>query len=515
MPQDKGAVRVRDDDYLRAGDQGEPDFRDAPRPPSEPLSRLRLVGLLLGPLLALMILISPSPIGMTPEAWRMTAITVWMVVWWLSEAVPIPATALLPLALMPLLGVQDMSATAGHYGDPLIFLFLGGFLLAAGMQRVGLHRRIALQIVSAVGTTPSRIVLGFMLATAFLSMWISNTATTIMMYAVGLSVIDFVATKTADRTMVRNFGVALMLAIAYSASIGGVGTLIGTPPNALLASFLQSNYDIEISFFGWMLLGVPVVVIMLPLTWLLLTRLLFAAHRIAIDNPNGVVEKELSALGAMRRGEKLVGAVFLCAALFWILRKPVSSLTGLPLNDTMIAIAAALVLFAVPISRARSEFALDWEAARNVPWGVLILFGGGLALAGGFSSTGLADWIGNTVTGVKISTTLLILVVTIAIVYLTEITSNTASTATFLPILGAVAVGLSLDPVTMTVPVALGASMAFMMPVATPPNAIVFSYEEMKLADMVRAGFLLNILATAVAFGLFVTLGPLIFSFEL
>jgi len=254
---------------------------------------------------------------------------------------------------------------------------------------------------------------------------------------------------------------------------------------------------------------------MLPLAWLLLTRLLFPAHRIAIDDPKGVVEKELSALGAMSRGEKLVGAVFLCAALSWIFRQPMSSLTGLPLNDTIIAITAALVLFAVPISRARAEFALDWEAARNVPWGVLLLFGGGLALAGGFSTTGLAEWIGNSVTGFQISTMLLVLVVTISIVYLTEITSNTASTATFLPILGAVAVGLSLNPAIMTIPVALGASMAFMMPVATPPNAIVFSYEEMKLSDMVRAGFLLNILAIGVAFGIFVTLGPLVFGFEL
>ena len=508
-------VRAHDDDYLRPGDQRDPDFREAPQPPTEPLGLLRFIGLILGPLAALLILISPAPEGMAPEAWRMVAICVWMVIWWLSEAVPIPATALLPLALMPLLGVEDMKPTAANYGHPLIFLFLGGFLLAAGMQRVGLHRRIALKIVTAVGTAPGRIVLGFMLATAFLSMWISNTATTIMMYAVGLSVIDFVNSRTEDKAMVRNFGVALMLAIAYSASIGGVGTLIGTPPNALLASFLQNTYQIEVSFFGWMLLGVPVVAIMLPLTWLLLTRVLFPAHKIAIDDPKGVVERELTALGVMKRGEKLVGIVFLSAALFWIFRKPISDATGLPLNDTMIAIAAALILFAVPVSRARGEFALDWEAARNVPWGVLLLFGGGLSLAGGFSSTGLAEWIGNAVTGFEISTMILVLVVTIAIVYLTEITSNTASTATFLPILGAVAVGLSLNPTVLTVPVALGASMAFMMPVATPPNAIVFSYEQMKLADMVRAGFLLNIVAIGVAYMLFIYLGPLVFGFEL
>ncbi len=515
MPQDSETVKARDDDYMRPGDRRDPDFRDAPSQPVEPISPLRLSGLVGGPVLAIIVMLSPAPEAMPAEAWRMVAITAWMVVWWLTEAVPIPATALLPLVLMPLLEVQGITPTAARYGHPLVFLFLGGFLLAAGMQRVGLHRRVALRIVAAVGTTPRRIVLGFMLATAFLSMWISNTATTIMMFAVGLSVIDFVGEKTKDDETVRNFGVALMLAIAYSASIGGVGTLIGTPPNALLASFLQSNYQIEVSFFGWMLIGIPVVVVMLPLAWLLLTRVLFPAHRIAIDEPQGVVEAELGALGRMGRAETLVAIVFLSAALLWIFRKPLAGATGLPLNDTMIALAAAMVLFAVPVSRSRGEFALDWEAARNVPWGVLLLFGGGLALAGGFSSTGLAEWIGNAVTGFDISTVLLILVVTFAIVYLTEITSNTASTATFLPILGAVAIGLGLDASVLTVPVAIGASMAFMMPVATPPNAIVFSYERMELMDMVRAGFFLNIVAIAVAFVVFVLLGPMVFGFAL
>ena len=452
-----------------SGGAGEP-----AAPPEDRLSTKRLAGLLIGPVAALAILMLPAPEAMPAPAWRMVAVALWMVIWWLSEAVPIPATALLPLVLMPVLGVQGMAATAAKYAHPLIFLFLGGFLLAAGMQRVGLHRRLALRIVALVGTSPSRIVLGFMLATAFLSMWISNTATTIMMYAVGLSVIGFVDDRTADKTVVRNFGVALMLAIAYSASIGGVGTLIGTPPNALLASYLHSTHKIQIGFAEWMVIGVPVVVIMLPVTWLLLTRVLFPARAIAIDDAQSVVDAELSALGRMQAGEKLVGVVFLCTALLWIFRKPVADLTGLPLDDTMIALGAALVLFAVPVSRAPAAFALDWEAAREVPWGVLLLFGGGLALAGGFASTGLAAWIGNAVSGIDVSTIVLVLVVTVAIVYLTEITSNTASTATFLPILGAVAVGLSLHPATLTVPVALGASMAFMMPVATPPNAIVF-----------------------------------------
>ena len=482
--------------------------------PDKTLSFIRSIGLVLGPLLAIGILFLPAPEAMPSAAWRMVALTAWMVVWWLTEAVALPATAMLPLVLMPLLGIQEMKQTTANYAHPLIFLFLGGFLLAAAMQRVGLHRRVALHIVKAVGTTPSRIVLGFMLATAFLSMWISNTATTIMMFAVGLSVIDLISERTEDRQMVKNFGVALMLAIAYSASIGGVGTLIGSPPNALLASFLQSTYNVEISFANWMLLGIPVVLIMLPITWLLLTRVLFPAKDIAIDDPKGVVEQQLSALGQMSRGERLVGLVFLCAAASWIFRKPLVNLTGLPINDSIIAMTAALLLFAIPLSRRRGEFALDWNVARDLPWGILLLFGGGLALAGGFSATGLAEWIGNSVTDLKVSTVILVLVISIAIVYLTEITSNTASTATFLPILGAVAVGLSLDPVILTVPVALAASMAFMMPVATPPNAIVFAYEDMKLGDMVRAGMVLNFIAIAVGFGLFWLIGPMVFGFE-
>ncbi|MHC5066651.1 MAG: SLC13 family permease [Planctomycetota bacterium] len=456
-PEEGGSVQ---DEYAMRG-EGEGPAR------SEPISRRRLVSLVCGPLVALVLLLLPGPEGMTPEAWRLVALAAWMVIWWLGEAVPIPATALLPIPMMPLLGIAKMKPVAANYGHTLIFLFLGGFLLAASMQRWGLHRRIALRIVSIMGTSPTRIIAGFMLATAFLSMWISNTATTIMMYAVGLSVISFVAQSTSERTMVRNFGVALMLGIAYSASIGGVGTLIGTPPNALLASFLESTYQIQVDFFTWMLFGVPVVIVMLPVTWLMLTRVIFPARSLEIGDAGEVVRSELAALGTMSKGEKAVAIVFACAAAGWILRKQLVAWTGLPINDTSIALLAALVLFAWPISRERGQFAVDWDAARHVPWGVLILFGGGLALATGFKGTGLAEWIGQQVSGVDVSTWALISIVLVAIVYLTEITSNTATTATFLAILGAVAVGLQLDPRLLAIPVALAASMAFMMPVAT------------------------------------------------
>ncbi len=476
-----------------------------------PISRIQLIALIAGPAFALAIYFVPAPGDMKSEAWRLVALASWMVIWWLGEAVPIPVTALLPIPLMPLFDIDKMMPVAANFAHPIIFLFLGGFMLAAAMQRWGLHKRIALYIVTAVGTGPGQIIAGFMLATALLSMWISNTATTIMMFAVGLSIIECIAQKTPNCPILRNFGVALMLGIAYSASIGGVGTLIGTPPNALLASYLQSNHGVQIDFFTWMQFGVPVILIMLPIAWILLTKGIFPTRDLRIGDVGDVIKQELAGLGAMSRGERAVAIVFACAALGWILCRPLSGWTGLPINDSIIALVAATVLFAWPISRENGCFALDWETAHHIPWGILLMFGGGLALATGFDSTGLAEWIGGRVSGLAVSTWALVFLTTVAIVYLTEITSNSATTATFLPILGAVAVGLAIDPRILTIPVAMGASMAFMMPIATAPNAIVFSYEEMKLADMVKAGFWLNLVAIAVSFAAMYFLAGLVF----
>lgn len=460
----------------------------------------RWLPLAAGPVAMMLLLNLPAPEGMNPQAWTLVAFATWMVTWWLTEAVPIPVTALLPIPFMPLLGIGEMKPVAGNYAHPLIFLFLGGFILAVAMQKWHLHRRIALSIVSLVGTNPGRVIGGFMLATAFLSMWISNTASTIMMYAVALSVIDFVARKTDDDQVVRNFGVALMLAIAYSATIGGVGTLIGTPPNAFLASFLSSTYGIKIDFFAWMTLGMPIVFVMLPLAWITLTKIVFPSDQLRIGDVSSVIRTELNELGAMTPNEKKVAIVFLAAAAAWILRRPLVEFTGLPINDTSVALIAATTLFVLPAGGAKSGAILDWEDTKNLPWGVLLLFGGGLALASAFQNTGLAEWIGQAAADIQVSTWLMMLIVITGIVYVTEITSNTASTATFLPILGAVAIGLQLDPRLLTIPAAIAASMAFMMPVASPPNAIVFSYEQLNLPDMLRAGFLLNILAIIVTF---------------
>lgn len=471
------------------------------------LGPLQLAALVAGPLCLAVVLALPAPAQMPVAAWHLIGVTGWMVIWWLAEAVPLPATALVPVVAMPSLGILPVGQVTAQYGNHLIFLFLGGFLLAAAMQRWGLHRRIALHIVAHLGRSPEGMIAGFMLATAFLSMWISNTATAVMMVAVGASVVEVVEAETADKPRARRFGVALMLSIAFAASIGGVGTLIGTPPNALLASLLEQNHGIGIGFFRWMLLGVPVVAVMLPLTHLVLTRVAFDVRGLDLASVRGVIRAEIASLGPMSRAETLVAIVFALTAFAWIFREALA----LPISDSGIAIAAALVLFALPAGAGRG-FVLDWGVAPGLPWGVLMLFGGGLALAGAFDATGLAGWIGAQVAAVDaVPLWAMVLIVAAVMVFLTGITSNTASAATFLPVLAAVAVGRGLAVEWLTVPVALAASMAFMLPVATPPNAIVFTYKGLRLADMVRAGFLVNLLSIAVIWAAMLGLAPYVF----
>ncbi|MEM7443059.1 MAG: DASS family sodium-coupled anion symporter [Pseudomonadota bacterium] len=470
----------------------------------------RLAAIVAGPVVSAILLMLPAPAGMPPEAWNLVALIAWMGLWWMTEALPLAVTALLPIVVMPLYGIAEIRAVTEDYGHPLIFLFLGGFMLAMAIQGVGLHRRMALHIVARTGGSPHRIILGFMLATAFLSMWISNPGATILMYTVGISIIEFVGKRTEDKTMVRSFGVALMLGITYAASIGGVGTLIGTAPNALLASTLAGEYGIQITFFQWMLMGVPIAIVMLPLAWLLLTRVLYPAGSIEIGDTGDVIRDQLASLGKISPGEQIVGIIFALTALGWIFRGPLADITGYPITDTTVVLAAAILLFTIPISRSERRFALDWDTARGLPWGVLLLFGGGLALAQGFQESGLAAWIGDTVAGVDVSTILLIVIITAVIVFATELASNTATTATFMPVLAAVAVGLDLSPMLLTVPVAFAASMAFMMPVATPGNAIVFSYPDLRVIDMARSGLWLNLVAIAiVTCGVYYVIRPL------
>ncbi len=453
----------------------------------------RGIALALGPLFGVAPLLIPHPEMLTPEAWRLVGLTLWMATWWFSECVPIPATALLPLVWMPLVGIVDEKQVAARYADPIIFLFLGGFIIAQGMQQSGLHERLALRIVRLLGRTPSGLVGGFMLATAFISMWINNTSTTMMMFAVALSVVEWVR-QACGREATHNFALSLMLGIAYSASIGGVGTLIGTAPNALLAGFLRENYNFSVNMLNWLSVGLPFVGLMLPFTWIWLTRVKFYAKNL---NFGVVRELLLQQVGGDRRwslAERCVAGVFLYAVVGWLGREGIGRWLGVSISDTFVAVSAALTLFILPACVKPYKPVLDWRTAESIPWGVLILFGGGLALANAFETTGLAKAIGSAVSGLSdLPVWLIVLGVAGLIIFLTELTSNTATTATFLPVVAAAAVGMGLDPRLLAIPVAVSASAAFMLPVATPPNAIVFASGEIKIAEMARAGLALNL----------------------
>lgn len=451
-------------------------------------------GLLGGLGLFLAFLLLPAPEDVPPAAWRTAAVGALMAVWWMTEALPLAATALVPLVLFPLLEVADFSAAAAPYANPLIFLFMGGFLLAMAMERWALHRRLALSIINRMGTRPLAIIAGFMTATAFLSMWVSNTATAMMMLPIGLSVVELVRHRTGTDAEQTHFAIVLMLVIAYGSSIGGIGTLIGTPTNALLAGFMAETYDVEISFVGWMQLGLTLVVVALPLVFLLLTKVIFPIRLREIPGGRAFIQGELRALGPMSRPEKAVAAVFVGTAVLWIVRPLLGGV--LPaLTDAGVAMTSALLLFILPANLRRGTALLDWEHARRLPWGVLLLFGGGLSLAAAIQETGLAAWIGEQMALLGDLPLIVILLAVVTVVtFLTELTSNTATAAAFLPVLASVSLGIGQDPLWLGVPAALAASCAFMMPVATPPNAIVYGSSFVTIRHMARAGFVLNLL---------------------
>ncbi|MGB7757666.1 MAG: DASS family sodium-coupled anion symporter, partial [Salinisphaera sp.] len=445
--------------------------------PPKGLPRSQRIGLVLGPLCLLLTLTLQAPGGMSSAAWSALGMMLLMAIWWSTEAIPIAATALLPIVLIPALGLGSIKEATAPYANPIIFLFLGGFTLGLAMQRWQLHRRIALLTLRAAGASPRRQIAGFMLATAFLSMWVSNTATAIMMMPIGLSVISLSDNDPSEGQ--HRYAISLLLAIAYAASIGGVGTLIGTPPNALLAAYLAESQGITLGFAQWMLLGVPVSAVMLALAWWWLTRRDFALD--TEQDSDELIREQLSALGPLTKAEKWVTFIFLATATAWIAR-PLLSDNGLPwLSDTGIAIAAAITLFLVPVNTRDRVFLLDWETAKNIPWGVLLLFGGGLAMAEVISSSGLALWIADSLAIAGQWPPLLIVALAVTvIIFLTEVTSNTATAAAFLPLLGALALSQQLPVPLLTIPACIAASCAFMMPVATPPNAIIFGSGHLK-----------------------------------
>jgi sodium-dependent dicarboxylate transporter 2/3/5 len=412
-------------------------------------------------------------------------------------------TALLPLILFPLLGIAGVEGVARPYGDPVIFLFLGGLLLGLAMQKWELHRRIALRIVSWVGTRPANLVLGFMAATAFISMWVSNTATAAMMLPVSLSLAvllvgDPAPGQAASRGR-TDFALALMLGVAFAASIGGMATLVGTPPNALLAGFMAQHYHVEIGFAQWMAVGVPVASLLLLGAWVILTRIVF---RVPSEPPPGLPERlaaEMATLAPMTRPEKLVGLIFLAAAAAWLFRPMLADYVP-GLSDATVAVAAALLLFLVPSGR--GGFLMDWATASRLPWEVLVLFGGGLSLAAGITATGLSSWLGEALMALDtLPKVVLILGMIVAAIAFTEVASNTATAAAFLPVVASVSDGLELNPFMLTVPVVLAASCGFMLPVSTPPNALFYASGYFTVAQMARAGFLIDVLGAALILG--------------
>ncbi len=474
-------------------------------------ARYQNIGLVLGPIAAIVIWMLPVPDGLSSNGWAVIAVASLMAVWWATEAIPVPATSLIPLALLPLFGVTDLRGASMPYASPVIFLLLGGFIVAMGMQRWNLHKRIALFILSKVGGHPASLIGGFMVASALLSMWISNTATTLMMVPIALSVAHSVL---GDKAKSHRFTVALLIGCAWAASIGGLGTLIGTPPNAYLASFMEQETGNPIGFAQWMMLGVPVVIVMVPLAWLVLVKLVFPFEAGDATGGGDVVQSAYQSLGRITAPEVRVALVFLSMALMWSTRPLLNKISGLEhLSDMGIAIIGALAMFLLPSgSKDKKDFLLNWEYAVQLPWGVLILFGGGLSLAAAIKVTGVALWLG---TGLGSMATLpllaLILVIVGVVIFLTELTSNTATTAALVPVLAAVATSADISPILLAAPTAMAASCAFMLPVATAPNAVIYSSGFVSIPQMARAGLWLNVFGTFVVAGMCYALVPLVF----
>ena len=454
------------------------------------------IGLILGPLSFLLIILFYHPNGLSDAANAVLASASWVAIWWITEAIPIAATALLPMVLFPLTGGMNLNETSASYGHKYVFLYVGGFILAIAIEKWKLHRRIALTIIKVVGTNVRNIILGFMIATAFLSMWISNTATAVMILPVGMAIITQL--KDNPQTIENEnliFGKALMLSIAYSASIGGMSTLIGTPPNLVFAGVIKEVYHTEISFFQWFIFGFPISVILLLLCWLYLTRVAFKFEQNEFPGGRQEITKQLKALGKISVEEKIVFTVFLCTAFAWITRSFFIKHFIPTIDDTIIAVFFALLLFILP-SNTKGVKIINWEDAVKLPWGIVLLFGGGMALALGFETSGLAIWIGERMSSLGfVPLFFLLLILITAVNFLTEITSNLATTAMLLPVLVSLASAVGVHPYLLLVGATMAASCAFMLPVATPPNAVVFGSGYLKMEDMVTKGFWMNIIS--------------------
>ena len=473
------------------------------------------VGLISGPLAFILILFFFQPEGLNPRANAVLASTAWIAIWWITEAIPIAVTALLPIILFPLTGGLGLSETTASFGHKYVFLYIGGFIIAIAIQKWNLHKRIALNIINLIGTNVVNIILGFMMATAFMSMWISNTATAVMMLPIAIAIVTQL--KDDPNTIEKEnliFGKALMLGIAYSASIGGLSTLIGTPPNLVLAGVVEETFGYEITFAQWFQFGFPISSVLLFICWKYLTSFAFKFKQKKFPGGREEISKQLKALGQISYEEKLVGLVFGLTALAWVSRSFLLQSIIPSIDDTIIAMIGAIIIFLIP-TKNKERRLINWEEAVKLPWGILLLFGGGMALAAGFKDSGLALWIGSQMTLLDgISLFLLVIILITAVNFLTEITSNLATTAMLLPILYPMAITIDVHPFILMVSATVAATCAFMLPVATPPNAVVFGSGYLRIPDMVRVGVWMNIVSIIILTLFVFFLLPILWNFD-
>jgi len=448
----------------------------------------------------------------SPAADKVIGVALWMILWWITETVSISVTALIPLTFFPLLGIMPISEVSTYYGHPVVFLFFGGFIMALALEKVDLHKRIALNIIKATGTQPDRVVLGFLIATAFLSMWISNTATTVVMLPIAYSVLHLLKEDADGFTdQDKNFALSLMLGIAYAANVGGVATIIGTPPNLVLAGFMESEYGYSISFVEWMMMGIPFTCIMLTFIYLILTQLMYPNQLGDIEKSDQIIANEIAKLGSMKTSEKIILGIFSVAIFLWIMKNSLNQwIPSLDIKDTTIGLLAAFSCFCITL---KNELIFKWEDTKNLPWGIIILFGGGLALANGLSSAGIIDLIGDTVSQFHTFSVLILCAILITILlFMTELMSNVALITIFAPMAAGVAIGLDMNMLQLLIPLTIASSCAFMLPMATPPNAIVFASGHIRVADMVRTGVWLNIISILLLMLVFKFVVPFIFT---
>lgn len=470
---------------------------------SDIFTKTKWIGLVVGPVLFVLIPFIVTPGVLSESSITVIALGAWMVTWWATEAMPIPVTALLPMIVFPLTGVFTPREASMPYGDPVIFLFMGGFILALGLERHKLHQRIALGLIRLTGTSGNGIILGFMLSTALISMWISNTATAIMMLPIATSVTSLLATELGgqkDDPRFKTFATGLMLAIAYAASIGGMATIIGTPPNVVMVGYMKRFYNLDVSFTSWMIVGIPMMLLGLAACYLLITRVLFVNRLPSIEGSRELIQRKYEELGRLSKAEKLVLMVFSITCFFWIFRQNLNGMIGKNLlDDTTIAMAGGVLMFLIPLDVPKQKFLLEWSDMKELPWGILLLFGGGLCLADGMEKSGLVQIVGNYFSEQKdIHPAILIFSLTAIAMGLTELMSNVALVTIFVPVVFGIADGFHINPIWLAMPVTFASSCAFMMPISTPPNAVLFATGHIRMTDMMRTGILLNLACLAI-----------------